>query len=264
MKNVGTLFDDGADHFERLAPALWNPMGNAVVAAADLQPGENVLDACCGSGSSTIPAAQSVVPLGHVDAVDLSRSLLDLAAAKAAALDIDAITFRHADVISWTGESPYDAVLCCYGLFFLNDMPAATRHLAGQLRSGGRLAVSTWQDGAHEPFATLLREACFEAQPHLRDAPIPLPVRQSEAISSAEKLAGFLTSCGFATVQVHDAPLAVPLDTDLAWSLVLGSGYRFLLPAEPVARERVRDRFLHSLNGDLTLNADSLIAVATR
>lgn len=264
MKNVGNLFDDGAQHFERLAPALWNPMGNAVVAAADLHVGERILDACCGSGASTIPAAQLVSPGGEVDAVDLSSGLLEFAAAKATALDISSITFTNADVSSWTGSSPYDAVLCCYGLFFLSDMSAGVRHLAGQIRSGGRLSVSTWQEGAYEPFAALLKEACFEEQPHLREAPVSKPVRQMGEIASGDKLHDFLDSRGFTSVEVHDAPLQVPLDAGLAWSLVLGSGYRHLLPEDPSGCARIQERFLDSLGPDFTLNADSLIAVATR
>ncbi|GAB3532989.1 class I SAM-dependent methyltransferase [Arthrobacter tecti] len=264
MKNVGSLFDDGAEHFERLAPALWNPMGNAVVAAADIHTGERVLDACCGSGASTIPAAQLVGPEGHVDAVDLSAGLLGLASSKASALSLESVTFTEADVSTWTGQAPYDAVLCCYGLFFLSDMVAGTRNLAEQLRSGGRLAVSTWQEGAHEPFAALLKEAAYAEQPQLAEAPAPKPTRQLEQIASSVKLTEFLDASGFASVEVHSAPQEIPLDADLAWSLVLGSGYRFLLPEDPDGRERVRERFIDSLGGHITLNANSLIAVATR
>lgn len=264
MTSIGNLFDDAAEHFERLAPALWNTMGNAVTAAADLHVGESVLDACCGSGASTIPAAQAVGPAGRVDAVDVSGELLALGAAKAAALGLGNVNFTEADAAVWASEQPYDAVLCCYGLFFLPDMASGTRHLASQLRSGGRLAMSTWQDHAHEPFMALLREVCVEEQPELRDAPMPRPLRQMAEISSATRLHAFLENAGFASVEVHETPLAVPLDADLAWTLVLGTGYRFMLPPDAEARARVRDRFLDRLGTDLTLNADSLIAVAVR
>lgn len=264
MTTVGNLFDDGAEHFERLAPALWNTMGNAVVAAADLHVGESVLDACCGSGASTIPAAQVVGPDGRIDAVDLSAELLALAAAKAAALNLDTINFAKADVSTWTSDAPYDAVLCCYGLFFLPDMAAGARHLASQLRSGGKLAMSAWQEHAHEPFSSLLREVCFEEQPQLRDAPVPQPIRQIAAISSVGKLHAFLEAAGFASVEVQEARLQIPLDSELAWTLVLGTGYRALLPSDAAGRERVRSRFLEELGDDPTFNADSLIAVAVR
>ncbi|WP_323958949.1 methyltransferase domain-containing protein [Arthrobacter sp. JZ12] len=264
MTTVGELFNDAAEHFERLAPALWNPMGNAVVAAAGLSLDQRVLDVCCGSGASTIPAAQEVGPGGRVDAVDLSSELLDLAAAKASALDIDTITFARSDAATWTGSEPYDAVLCCYGLFFLPDMAAGVRHLASQLRRGGRLAVSTWQEQAHKPFVTLFEEACFEEQPHLRDAPEPRPSRQLREISTPEKLDGFLASCGFEDTKIDEMALQVPLDAELAWELVLGTGYRALLPIDQDGRDRIRDRFLGTLGDDFALNADSLIAVASR
>ncbi|WP_309071415.1 methyltransferase domain-containing protein [Arthrobacter sp.] len=264
MTGVGNLFDDGAEHFERLAPVLWNTMGNVLVAAADLHLGHRVLDACCGSGSGTIPAAQEVGPEGRVDAVDLSVELLALAEAKAAALDLSSINFVNADASTWTSGEPYDAVLCGYGLFFLPDMAAGAVHLASQLRSGGKLAVSTWQEHAHEPFASLLREVCFEEQPQLREAAVPKPTRQMAEVASAEKLHAFLTTVGFESIEVHETPLQVPLDAELAWTLVLGTGYRFMLPSDPDGRERVRTRFLESLGQDMTLNADSLIAVATR
>ncbi|GAB3545418.1 class I SAM-dependent methyltransferase [Arthrobacter tumbae] len=264
MTTVGNLFDDGAEHFERFAPALWNTMGNAVVAAADLHVGQSVLDACCGSGASTIPAAQVVGPDARIDAVDLSAELLALAAAKANALGLDAVSFTEADVSVWTSDEAYDAVLCCYGLFFLPDMADGVRHLASQLRSGGKLAISTWQEGAHEPFASLLQEVCFEEQPGLRDAPVPKPIRQMAQISSVGKLQAFLETAGFTSIEVHVAPLQIPLDSDLAWALVLGTGYRFLLPPDAGSRERVRDRFLEKLGSQPTLNADSLIAVAIR
>jgi ubiquinone/menaquinone biosynthesis C-methylase UbiE len=264
VTSVGNLFDDGAEHFERLAPVLWNTMGNALVAAADLHMGQSVLDACCGSGSGTIPAAQSVGPDGRVDAVDLSAGLLALAKAKAAALNLGSVRFAEADVSGWTSAEPYDAVLCGYGLFFLPDMAAGAAHLASQLRSGGKLAVSTWQEHAHEPFASLLRELCFEEQPQLRAAPVPKPTRQMAGISSVDKLRTFLETAGFASVEVHETPLQVPLDAELAWTLVLGTGYRFLLPSDAAARDRVRSRLLEGLGDDMTLNADSLIAVAIR
>lgn len=265
MTDIGSLFDDGAEYFERLSPVLWNTMGNAVVAAADLHTGDSVLDACCGSGASTVPAAQEVGPEGRVDAVDLSAALLTLAGAKAAALGIGNVRFVQADAAVWTSDQqPYDALLCGYGLYFLPDMTAGLAHLAAQLRSGGKLAMSTWQEHAHQPFGSLLREVCFEEQPSLRDAPVPVAYRQMEDISTPEKLRAFLEEAGFEAVEVHETPLQVPLDGELAWTLVLGTGYRFLLPEDAEARERIRSRFLDRLGSEPTLNADSLIAVAVR
>ena len=70
--NIGAAFDDGAADFERLAPSLWNPMGNALVAAAEIEVGHRILDAGCGTGATPIPAAQYAGPGGRVDGVRLA------------------------------------------------------------------------------------------------------------------------------------------------------------------------------------------------
>lgn len=259
----GSLHDDGAAEFERLAPSLWNPMGNALVAAAEITLGDRVLDACCGSGATTIPAAQFAGPDGQVDGVDLSAGLLALNQAKADTLSLNNVRLAQADVTTWVPEAPYDAVVCAYALFLLPDIDAGAAHLVSLLRSGGRFAVSTWQEGAGARFGELLRAACA------REAEVPAAADQPRAdnarrLDSVEKLTAWLQSLGLEEVAVAPTPGRVQLDPTLAWSLVLGSSYRTLLPADPDAVERVRTAFLAELGQDFELNADTLIATAVR
>ena len=86
-RDPGLAFTDGALQFEAWSDKLWDPMGRDVVAAAKLLPGEKVLDACCGTGAATIPAALAVGPGGAVDGVDLSTGLLRIQSSKARAHD---------------------------------------------------------------------------------------------------------------------------------------------------------------------------------
>ena len=67
---------DGMD--TKLAPLL-----EGVLARADLQSGEHVLDIGCGAGTSTIAAAGRVQDTGSVLGVDISATLLQVAAARA-------------------------------------------------------------------------------------------------------------------------------------------------------------------------------------
>jgi ubiquinone/menaquinone biosynthesis C-methylase UbiE len=257
------LFTPGAQAFEQLAPALWNPMGNAVAAAADIKLGETVLDACCGSGASTLPAAQYAGPDGRVDGIDLSPGLLDIAAGKVAALNLDNVELAEADLMQWQPETPYDAVLCCYGLFLVPDMAAGTRKLADLLRPEGRLALSTWDEKALQPFADALWECCTAERASLADAR-PWPDVNRERINSEDKLTAWLLSNGFRSADVERVPCDVPLDAELAWCLVQGTGYRSLLPRDTAGVERVRESLLEKLGGDASLNADTLIAVARK
>ncbi|MBG6179917.1 class I SAM-dependent methyltransferase [Arthrobacter sp. CAN_A1] len=256
------VFPPGATDFERLAPALWNPMGNAVAAAADIALGDRVLDVYCGSGASTVPAAQSVGPEGLVDALDPSAELLDLARAKADAMSLTTIRFDTAPVSGWATDTPYDVVLCCYGLAHFSDLAAGTAGLAHQLRPGGRIALSTWDDGAHAGFRQLLQDACSTEAPGPGVPRFEQETANIDRLASAGKLGDWLLGNGFSTAGVDAIPIDVPLDRETAWSVVLGTVFRHLLPADPAAVERVRGQFVDRIGDGFVLDGRSLVAVA--
>ncbi|MFD7660601.1 methyltransferase domain-containing protein, partial [Actinosynnema sp. NPDC059797] len=89
-------FEVGGAEFVEWASQLWDPIGAETVGIARPRPGERVLDACCGTGSSAVPAARAVGPDGLVDAVDLAPTLLAAGARRAA--DLPQLRFHHADV----------------------------------------------------------------------------------------------------------------------------------------------------------------------
>jgi ubiquinone/menaquinone biosynthesis C-methylase UbiE len=267
-RHAATLPDGGAEDYDRLAPAVWNPVSNAVVAAADVLLGDRVLDVFAGTGTGTIPAAQLAGPDGHVDAVDRSSAMLDLAEAKAEALGLGNVSFHRADPGAWVADVPYDAVVSCYGVFLLDDMDAAMDRIVGLLRPGGRIALSAWDDGALEPFGDLLlatlRDAGAAGVGAAGHLTAPLFVENCRRLASVDRLADWLGARGLTEVSVERFGLTVPLDADHAWSLALGSGYRGLLPDEPEALQHVREAFAERLGTSVVLNADSLIAVASR
>ncbi|MCC3267983.1 methyltransferase domain-containing protein [Arthrobacter gengyunqii] len=261
--NIGAAFDDGAADFERLAPSLWNPMGNALVAAAEIEVGDTILDAGCGTGATTIPAAQYAGPGGRVDGVDLSAQMLALAQAKASTLSLENVVLHVDDISGWSGDEPFDVVLSAYSIFFLPDMDKGAAHLISNLRSGGRLALSTWADGALKHFTELLVQECRRERPELtglfsgaRD--------NTERLNTPEKLTAWLEGLGLQDIKVLSTPAQVQLSPSLAWSLVMGSGLRFLLPGDPEAADRVKAAFLAQLGEEHNLNADTLIASARR
>ncbi|WP_105032718.1 class I SAM-dependent methyltransferase [Arthrobacter ruber] len=264
-RHAATLPDGGAEDYDRLAPAVWNPVSNAVVAAADVLVGERVLDVFAGTGAGTIPAAQLTGPDGHVDAVDRSSAMLDLAEAKAEALGLGNVAFHRADPAAWT-DTPYDAVVSCYGVFLLDDMDAGMDRIVRLLRPGGRVALSAWDDGALEPFGEILLETLRTSGGGLASTghpAAPVFVENCRRLASPDRLTEWLRARGLTDVSVEEFGLTVPLDPDLAWSLALGSGYRGLLPDEPDALQDIRGAFVERLGGTLVLNADSLIAVGS-
>ena len=215
--------------------------------------GERIFDACCGAGASAIPAAEAVGPDGRVDAVDLADRLLDLGRSRAAGLP--QLSFHHADVTTWAG-GPYDAVQCVLGIFFLPDMTAGLRAMAGQLRPGGRFVATVWHENALVPLNQLLAAALAPESPE----PTSLVLHQLKA---PEALTGLFRAAGLQQVQVTTVPMTMPLTPELAWSWALGSALRARLEGlDADAVERTRLRFQGALETD-TLNTTILVASAT-
>jgi SAM-dependent methyltransferase len=236
--DVRKTFNEAGAGFARWTPLLWDPVGAASAAPASLRPGDRVLDACCGAGASAIPAARAVAPGGHVDGVDLSDGLLDLARSRAAAEGLDAVTFHRADVTTWDG-GPYDAVVCVFGVFFFPDMDAGTAGLLAPLRPGGRFVATTWEKGSTEPLMVPVAHA-VAAETGVALQPNRSRVA-ADVVGSAEGLAAWLASVGVADAAVERFALDVPITPDLAWDLVVGSAGRAMLSgldAEAVARVR--------------------------
>lgn len=259
-RDPGLAFTDGAFEFELWSEKLWDPMGADVVAAAKLQPGERVLDACCGTGAATLPAAQAVGPTGAVDAVDLSTGLLRVAASKLSEQRILNSTLIEADVTKWRGYRTFDAVLCSYSMFFFSPMDKGVEHLLSMLRPGGRFVTSTWIHGALEPFATRIIEAAVKERPRLAGVE-PLVNQNMKQIASPESLSAWLSERGLEEVSVEKIPLTLRVDDSMAWSLVMGSGWRTLLPRDPEALARVRRDFIHSVGPLVEMNSDAMIGV---
>jgi SAM-dependent methyltransferase len=233
---VARTYDTAADHFDHPALSFWQLFGEQSAARAALKPGERVLDVCCGSGASALPAARSVGPTGSVVGIDLADSLLQLARAKSA--DLTNVEFRHADFE--TADLPgasFDAVLCVFGLFFFPDMPRALRKMRGMLKPGGRMVITTWGPGLFEPMNTVFWNAVRTERPDLYKSFNPWDT---------------LTDPHLVRRVFEDA--GVPVDDVVAhrhqhsingiedwWAIVLGSGYRATVEQlSDEARERVR------------------------
>jgi trans-aconitate methyltransferase len=161
------------------------------------------------------------------------------------------LRFHHADATTWTGPgptaAPYDVVQSGFGVFFLPDMDADSRRLTRLLRPGGWFAVMTWRNGALADYARTLTAAVE----HVRGEPVAQPAASSAStrIDTAGKLNAWLTSLGLTDVATVEIPRHVPLDAELAWLLVLGTGFRGLLTGlDDAAVTAVRTELPHRLD----------------
>jgi len=235
---AAATYNAAADAYDDPANAFWDRFGRRTIERLDLTAGARVLDACCGSGASAIPAAERVGSEGRVIGIDLAQNLLALARAKAAARGLRNIEFRTGDLLDLTlAEPPFDAVVCVFGIFFVPDMPAAVRVLWRALRPGGKLAITTWGPRFLEPANTAFWNAVREVRPDLYKGFNPWDrICDPPAVDAMLREAGVEGAEVVAEAGQH--PIASP---EAWWAAVLGTGYRGTveqLNAEE--RERVR------------------------
>ena len=174
-KAATTTYNAASDHFDHPANTLWDRFGRQTVERLRLVPGARVLDVCCGSGASAIPAAEIVGPGGLVVGVDLAQNLLQLARIKVQQRGLANVEFRSGDMtVLPFEEGSFDAVICVFGIFFVPDMHVALGELKRVLRTGGTLAITTWGPRLFEPANSAFWNAIRDVRPDLHKGFNPL------------------------------------------------------------------------------------------
>jgi ubiquinone/menaquinone biosynthesis C-methylase UbiE len=131
-----------AENYQRyFVPAIGRPVAEDLVAVANLQTGERVLDVACGTGVVTRLAAERVGPSGAVAGLDVNPGML--AVARSHTPPDVSIEWHQADAESMPlPDQAFDIVLCQMGLQFVSNKLAALREMRRVLKTGGRALIT--------------------------------------------------------------------------------------------------------------------------
>jgi ubiquinone/menaquinone biosynthesis C-methylase UbiE len=261
---AAATYNAASDSYDHPSNSFWERYGRRTVDRLALRRGARVLDACCGSGASAIPAAEAVRPEGVVVGVDLAEKLLELARAKARDRGLTNVEFRTGDMLDLGAQDAhFDAVICVFGIFFVPNMEAAVRELWRLVRPGGRLAITTWGPRFLEPVNTPFWESVRAVRPTLHKGFNPW-----DRITEPDAVRSLLSSAGVENPIVIAESGRQPLGTPEAWwPMVLGTGYRGTIEQLDVAeKERVRTDCLEFIRatGVRAVEVNVVYAVATR
>lgn len=142
-----------ADTMARMADRFNQPL----LAAADIQPAQTVLDLASGAGEPALTAARLVGPSGTVIASDLVSDMLHGLTRRDGA---GALKFTAADMQRLPFQSAcFDRVLCRFGIMFVPDPLAALSSVRRVLRPGGRAAFMVWGPRGDQTMFPLLADA---------------------------------------------------------------------------------------------------------
>jgi len=257
-------YNSASDHFDDAANSFWQRFGRRTIERLALRPGARVLDVCCGSGASAIPAAEAVGETGKVLGVDLAASLLSLARIKAEQRGLKQVEFRVGDMLSLNlPDQSFDAVVCVFGIFFVPDMAGAVRELWRLVAPGGRLTVTTWGQRFFEPASTAFWNSVRAMQPDLYKGFHPW-----DRICDPESVRSLFAAAGVNAPEVVLEPGTHPLESpEDWWAMVLGSGYRGTVDLlDPNHREQVRLQSLEYIreSGIREVEANVIYSIATK
>lgn len=191
------------------------------LAAAAVAPDAQVLDIGCGSGETTLAAAERA-PAGAAVGVDLSARMLDLARRRAAQRGLDKVTFVQADAqVADFGAGRFDRVISRTGAMFFADPVAAFANLARALRRDGRLVLLVWQSLAENEWLS----AFFRAVAPDRPVPVSPPGAPGPfSLGDPRRLRAVLSAAGFGRPRLVGLrePMSFGPDVATAEALVLG------------------------------------------
>lgn len=210
---TGTAAENYQRHF---VPAIATPVSVGLLATADLQPGERVLDVACGTGIIARLAAEQVGPTGSVTAVDLAPDMIEVARATPAPT-APVIEWHVGDATSLPfPDGSYDVVTCQMGLMFMPDRSQAVAEMRRVLAPRGRVVVNT--PGTIQPTFELMEQAIVE---HI-SADLGGFVRAVFSMHDPDVVAALLREAGLtdvtATVSTVTLQLAAP--SEFLWQYI--------------------------------------------
>ncbi len=234
--------------------------GRRLVELAGVKPGARVLDIGSGRGAVLFPAAERVRPGGEVIGIDLADAMAQTTSEEAARRGLSAgVSVMDADELSFADES-FDCVTCGFAIMFLPDQDRSLAQMRRVLKSGGRVALSTWSVYPNDDLRTVLYElgmtTVTEWQGAIRDAAVLEALLTKNGLTNVQVRAESMDYC-YASANAH-------------WQALLGTGTRRILDKLDAAQqERALAAFdermqPHRRDDGIHITGRALLAVAEK
>lgn len=204
--------------------------------AADLQPGQRVLDVACGPGIPSLMAAPLVATGGIVTGIDLAPGMVDIAKKKAKERGLNNVTFQEGDAeeLPFPDDS-FDVVLCNHGLVHTTDRLKALHEMRRVLKkTSGTLALSVWSTPDRAIVIGIVAKTIRELWPAavVPGAPMWFDFGVQGVLEKA------LSDAGFHDIRTmrHNVALEVG-NTEEYWDMVVGISGRLQILLKNIPEE---------------------------
>lgn len=204
-----------ANYQHYFVPVIGGPVAVDLVEAANLRPGEGVLDVACGTGAVTRLSLEAVGADGRVTGLDPNPGMLAVARFSTPQ-DAPIVWIEAAAEKIPLPDESFDVVLCGMGLQFFEDRRAGLREMRRVLAPGGRAALNL--PGPIPPVFAVFEEA-------LANHVGPQATGFASTVFSlhdADEIRGLVKSAGFCKADIGSVTrtLHVPPPEEFLWQYV--------------------------------------------
>ena len=257
-------FDTVAQGYDHPSLSFFPETAKRIVEHLNLQPGQNLLDVCTGTGVTALAAAEKLHQ-GKVTGIDLSSGMLEQARNKAKTKKLLNTEFTQMDLDNLQfNQSSFDVATCSFGLFFLEDMTRGLSNIASTVKPGGKIAISTFTGDAFAPMADLFIKR-FEAFGR------EVPALSWKRLATNELIEEQYNAVGINTVNIYHEPLGYKMTSaQMWWDVVWNAGWRSLLNMMPKdEQEQFKKIHMHEIEeliGDegVWFNTEVLISIGEK
>jgi ubiquinone/menaquinone biosynthesis C-methylase UbiE len=239
---IRETFNTVAEGYDSDALRFFPATAQLIAESLRLRGDESVLDVATGTGNAALALAGHL-PRGRVVGVDFSSGMLERARGKAESLNVQNVEFLERDMQS-LGFSPgrFDAAVSSFGIFFVEQMEAQLTHIAESVKSGGRIAISGFQENYFHPLRDLMLK-------RLTDYGVQTPPQSWKRIATEEGCRELFRAAGFSDIRVEPRNVGYFLkDEEQWWDVIWNAGFRNLVnQMTPEDRERFKREHLEEV-----------------
>jgi len=220
---IQKTFNTVAQDYGLRASRFFHLSGEIMAELLGLDGDESVLDVASGTGAAALPVAK-LLPQGAVTAVDFSSGMLKQAENAASDIGLSNLVFQVGDMTQLPfDQHNFDHATCAFGLFFVDDMGGALKHIANTVKPGGKVLVSGFCGESFQPMA----ELCLD---RLRTYGVEVPeVIGWKRMSEAEQLEEIFAQAGFDGVEIEKRTIGYHINLEGWWEVVWNAGFRGLV-----------------------------------
>lgn len=236
------------EYYDRcLGPAWFDALAVDLAQRVPIRPAGDALEIACGTGLVTRRLRERLDPAVRLVATDLSKAMLDYA--RGSLGELEGIEWREADFTRLPfGDGEFGAVVCAFGIMYVEDKEVAFREARRVLADGGQIFFNVWdriEENRHAAASAKVIEDRFPGDDEMR-------FRAPFEMHDPNLLKGLLAAAGFGDVQIEKKRFQLDRVSaqTVATGLIRGTPRSLLLEQRGVSLDEMVDSLAAALARD--------------